>query len=440
MGAGGMVAPSTANNWPMMGYDQNNNYFNPKETKLSVANAAMLKEKWRFDVAGYPPGTPVIAEGKVFAMSSGGIYGINLADGKQIWARTDIAGTASVAYENGFIYVHNYTGPDLYKLKAADGTTVWGPVKTNDNTLCDGMSSPIIANGIVVVGHSCGQVEIGGGDVTTARGGVEAFDMMTGMKKWVYWTVPATGENGAMVWSTVSIDAEAGVVYAATGNNYSVQGENSDAIHAIDLMTGMKKWKQQVHSNDTWSLLVAPTGPDTDFGANPILATIGGKKVVANGDKGSFFFQFDAATGAVTWMRDKLSTARNQANGGILMNGAWDGKYFYAVANQPPGMAVLHVMDPAKGGADVWPAKTLPKLTWGAPSLANGVLIVPSDDELLIMDAATGNQLTKFSTGGTIAAGAAAIVDGNVVVKSGLEYILDATVKKNNQIICYSLP
>jgi polyvinyl alcohol dehydrogenase (cytochrome) len=441
-GASGTGAPpaDAGNIWPMMGYDANNNYFNPKETKLSVANAGMLKEKWRFPVAGYPPGTPIIAEGKVFVMATGGSYAIDLATGMKVWERLDLQGTASAAYDNGFVYFHTFAGPNLWKVKASDGMTVWGPVLSQANTACDGMSSPIVAGGIVVVGHSCGTIEIGSGDVTTARGGAEAFDTETGMKKWAYFTVPETGENGAMVWSSVSIDPIAKVVYAATGNNYSVQGENSDAIHAIDMMTGMRKWKKQVHNDDTWSLLLAPTGPDTDFGANPILAEVGGKKVIGCGDKGSFFHMFDRETGEVIWSRASLSTSRNQANGGVLMNGAFDGKYFYAVSNQPPGMAVLHAMDPMKMGADVWPAKTLPKLTWGAPSLANGVLVVPSDDDLLIMNAATGEQITKFTTGGTIAAGSAAIVDGNVVVKSGLEYALDPTVKTNNQIICYGLP
>jgi polyvinyl alcohol dehydrogenase (cytochrome) len=426
----------------MMGYDASNNYFNPKETKLSVATAPMLKEKWRFMVAGYPPGTPIIAEGKVFVMATAGSYAIDLATGMKVWERLDLAGTASLAYENGFIYAHNYKGPNLYKIKASDGKDVWGPVLTNPNTMCDGMSSPIVAGGMVVVGHSCGELEIGSGDVATARGGAEAFDTETGMRKWQYWTVPETGENGAMVWSSVSIDPVGKVVYAATGNNYSVQGENSDSIHAIDMLTGMRKWKKQVHNDDTWSLLLATTGPDTDFGANPILADVGGKKVIGNGDKGAFFHMFDRETGEVLWSRPGLSSSRNQANGGVLMNGAFDGKFFYAVSNQPngPGKAMLHAMDPNKMGADVWPAKQLPKLTWGAPSLANGVLIVPSDDDLLILNAATGDQLAMFNTGGTIAAGAAAIVDGNVVVGSGLEYALDPTAKTNNLIICYGLP
>jgi hypothetical protein len=205
-------------------------------------------------------------------------------------------------------------------------------------------------------------------------------------------------------------------------------------------MTGMRKWKTQVHDNDTWSLLVATTGPDTDFGANPILAEIGGKKVVADGDKNSDFHVFDRETGQILWQKLKLSSSRNQANGGILMNGAWDGKYFYVVSNQPPGAALLHALDPAKMGEDAWPAKTFQDLTWGAPSLANGVLFVPNGDKLYVMNAMTGEQITMFATGGTIAAGSAAIVDGHVCVGSGLSYALDASIKNNDEIICYATP
>ena len=60
------------------------------------------------------------------------------------------------------------------------------------------------------------------------------------------------------------------------------------------------------------------------------------------------------------------------------------------------------------------------------------------DDELLILNAETGDMIKSFATGGTIAAGAAAIVDGKIVVKSGLEYPLGA-VTTNNQIHCYGL-
>jgi outer membrane protein assembly factor BamB len=424
--------------WPMMGYDAKNNYQNTAEKILTLATAPMLKEKWRAKVAGFPPGTPVVAGGRVFVQAPGGTYAISLLDGKILWQRDDLAGTSSMAYADGFVYVH--TNPaDLYRLNPVDGKTVWGPVRTWATKDCDGESSPIVANGMVFVGHSCGPVEIGSADFTGALGGVEAFDVNTGKPLWTYLTVPKTGENGAMVWSTVTVDVDNKTLFAGTGNNYSVQGENSDSIHAVDLMTGTRLWKKQVHNNDTWSLFGAPTGPDTDFGGNPILADIDGMQVVADGTKGSSFHVMDRKTGNMVWERSDLSTSHSPSNGGVLMNGAYDGKNFYVVSNQPPGAAVLHAMD-KKTGKDVWPALNLPKLTWGAPSLANDVLIVPSDDEILVMNALTGMMIAKFATGGTIAAGAPAIVDGNVVVGSGLMYDLDASAKPNNEIVCYAVP
>jgi len=422
----------------MMGFDAKNNYHNVNEKILTLATAPMLKEKWRAKITGFPPGTPVVAEGRVFVTATGGTFAVSLKDGKMLWSRTDLGGTASVGYADGAVYVH--TGPaDLYKLNPADGKNVWGPVKTFATPNCDGESSPIIANGAVFVGHSCGPIEIGSLDFSGAQGGVEAFDVANGNRLWTYLTVPKTGENGAMVWSTVTVDVENKTLFAATGNNYSVQGENSDAIHAVDLMAGTKLWKTQVANNDTWSLLAAPTGPDTDFGANPILTTIDTQQVVAAGTKGSTFHVMDRKTGTIVWERKDLSTSHNQANGGVLMNGATDNKNFYVVSNQPPGMAVLHAMD-VKTGKDVWPPKTLPKLTWGAPSVANDVLVVPSDDEILVFNAMTGEQIVKFATGGTIAAGAPAIVDGHILVGSGLEYALDPTTKPNNEIVCYAVP
>jgi polyvinyl alcohol dehydrogenase (cytochrome) len=422
--------------WPMMGHDPNNTYFNSAETSLTVENAPTLIEKWRFTVAGYPPGSPAVADGKVFVMATGGTYALDLATGAMLWARNDVAGTASAAYDAGFVYVHTRAA-DLLKLNASDGATVWGPVRTYELSGCDGTSSPIVAGGAVVVGHSCGGREVGVG-YEVARGGVEAFDVETGARTWSYYTVPETGENGAMVWSSVAIDPEGSTVFATTGNNYSVGGPNSDAFHAIDLMNGEARWKLQVRANDVWSSRGVRTGQDTDFGANPILVELGGQKLVAAGDKGSAFWALDRETGAIVWERQALTASHTPANGGVLMNGAFDGDDFYVVSNDPTAaMAVLYRLD-GETGADVW-SKAFPKINWGAPSLANGVLAVPFGDDLYVLDAETGETLTMFATGGTIAAGAAAIAQGRLIVQSGLTYPF-GSVTLNNQVICYGLP
>jgi outer membrane protein assembly factor BamB len=436
-GAGGAAPVNRANAWTMMGGDERNWYFNAAESTISAANAGTLTEKWRFMVAGYPAGSPVIAEGKVFVTATGGVYALDLMSGAKLWERTDITGTASPAYEAGFVYVHQQVGANLFKLDAADGQTVWGPKQSNATARCDGTSSPILGGGKVIVGFSCGVLEVTGGG--GARGGFSAHDMESGDQLYQYFTVPETGEDGAMVWSSVGIDVEGGRVFAATGNNYSVAGANSDAIHAVDLMTGAGLWKHQVRENDLWP---GGAGQDTDFGANPIVAEVSGTKVVANGDKGSAFWALNRETGDEIWSRQNLSASHTANNGGILMNGAFDGRYFYAVSNDPSGRkAVLHKMDPSMNGTSVWMKEFAGKVTWGAPSLANGVIYVPINDDLHVLDAESGDSLTMFATGGSMAAGAAAIAEGRVVVKSGLNYVFGlGDAINNNQVICYGLP
>jgi polyvinyl alcohol dehydrogenase (cytochrome) len=429
--------------WPQMGYDERNGYFSPTEKILTVANAPTLEMKWRFAIpaAGFPPGTPIVADEKVYVMATGGTYAINLKDGTQAWAREDLKGTATMAYEDGFVFAHVYSPPSLYKLNAKTGKTVWGPVATYDLKGADGTSSPIIGGDNVYIGHST-LLEVGMSmEIEVARGGVAAVNKMTGVLEWQYFTVSGTDENGAMVWSSVGVDVAGGTVYAGSGNNYTLGGLHSDAIHAIDIGTGLRQWATQVRADDIWSIQML-NGPDADFGANPIIADIAGRKVVADGDKGGSFWVMDRETGAILWKRENLGSSRSLNNGGVLMNGAFDGKYFYVVSNQPdgPGAAMLHALDPARMGADAWPPINLPKLTWGAPSVANGVLVVPNDDDVHVFEAATGRELTRFNVGGTIAGGSAAIVDGKIVVQSGMNYMFAQGAKNNNSISCYGLP
>jgi outer membrane protein assembly factor BamB len=437
-GTGGTTTPPvSADSWTMMGGDARNTYHNAAEKKLTVENAPMIEELWTKTVAGYPPGSPLVVDGKVFVMATGGTYAFDLATGNELWNNLEIKGTASLAYDGEFLYAHANAPVKaaLYKLNPADGKQVWGPTVTYTHANADATSSPIVGGGKVIVGHST-TAEIGG-DAATGRGGVFAAHTDSGMEAWHYWTTggPDSMENGAMVWSTVSIHE--GVVYASTGNNYTVGGPNSDAIHALDLATGVKKWVKQVRMGDIW-ILFAPISEDTDFGANPIIADFGGKKLVAAGDKASAFWTLDRDTGNILWSRTDLSPSNFAANGGVLNNGAFDGTAFYVISNDPTGgKSMLHKLNP-DDGKDMWPMITYPKMTWGAPSVANGLLVVPVDNELVIINAATGTEIKRFDTGGSIAAGAPAIVDGRIVVKSGLEYPL-GTPMPNNEIKAYGL-
>ena len=180
-------------------------------------------------------------------------------------------------------------------------------------------------------------------------------------------------------------------------------------------------------------------GQDTDFGANPIVAEFGGRKMVAGGDKGSVFWALNPMTGEILWKREGLSMMHNPATGGILNNGAFDGTRFYVVANETPMGSHLHALDPMTG-ADAWPAITSTETAWGMPTVANGVLFVPINATLHVLNASNGQMLKTFDTGGTIAAGGAAVAKGHVVVGSGLQYIFAFSALNNNEVQCYALP
>jgi outer membrane protein assembly factor BamB len=437
-GAGGTGA-NDGKTWSHLGYDQTNTYFNPGEKTISVETAPMLVKKWEFDTGGVPHGGVSIAEGKVFVTTLMGTYGLDVHAGTMVWVNAAVSSESTAAYDGGFVYVHSTTGY-IHKLKASDGTEVW---KTAERSYeldgCDGTSSAVVGGGKVLVGHSCGPNEVGA--LTAAamsKGGVEAFDTETGERAWSYTTVEGE-EDGAMVWSTVSIDLEAGMVFAATGNNYTVAGPNSDSIHAIDLEDGTRMWKAQVRAGDAWTLSGGGS-EDTDFGANPILATIGGRKVVAAGDKASAFWVLDRMDGTEIWKKEDLSSSHLPQNGGVLNNGAFDGERFFVASNQPPSASVFHGLNAADGMA-AWPAKNFPKIIWGMPTIANGVLAVPVNNELHLFNAATGDSLNMFTLDGTVAAGAPAIADGMIVVKSGMQYLFafaDAIVA--NKVYGFGMP
>jgi outer membrane protein assembly factor BamB len=148
----------------------------------------------------------------------------------------------------------------------------------------------------------------------------------------------------------------------------------------------------------------------------------------------------DRMMGTKIWDKQMLSSAHTANNGGVLNNGATDGQRFFVVSNQPPGACVLHALNVADG-MPAWPAKNYPKVTWGMPSVANGVLFVPINDTLKVLNAATGEELNSFETGGSMAAGAPAIAQGMVVVKSGMQYVFGgADAILNTEVKAYGLP
>ena len=430
---GGPSAPGV-NRWTSLGQNLSSTYNNSAERTITSANVASLRELWRLETRGTVTSAPAIVDGTAYVVASGGVYAFNARTGQILWETGTINGTSSPAFSEGTVYVNDARGV-LHALNAANGSERWS-VAVDTHPYAAGYSSPVVSGRFLVVGSSSNE-EYAVREDATFQGSVVAFDRNTGQELWRYRTAPPPF-NGVAVWSTVSIDESARLVFATTGNTYTGQDSapDSDAILAIELETGRLRWSRQVTTGDIFTIL-NPKGPDHDFGTNPILfeATIGGtrRRLVGAGQKSGRFIVLDRENGTPLWAR-QVGTGHEQS-GGILNNGAFDGDRIIVACNRtgssgpgsepsdntnfPGATAILMAIDPASGGV-LW-ERQLPAFVWGPITVANGVGFVPVNRSLQAFRTDTGQKLFTFPTDGTIAS-APVVAEGRVHFGSGLAY------------------
>jgi polyvinyl alcohol dehydrogenase (cytochrome) len=401
-------------------------------------------------VAGSVTGVPAVIDGRVYALASGGMYALDAATGTQVWVNRDVKGTSSPTWDGGALYV-NDSKSILHRLDAATGAETWRAV-IDANPAAAGFSSPVVADGLVIVG-SASIEEVSAKDNATFRGSMVAFDAATGAEAWRHYTAEPP-YNGVSIWSSPSVDLERGIVYGTTGNNYTGDpGPTSDSIFALDLKTGALKWNKQLSQGDVFTI-PTPRSPDSDFGTNPILfpAIIDGEKrfLVGAGQKSGMFWALDALTGDVVWSR-KVSGG-SALIGGVFNNGAFDGERIIVAGNNGTSTgagsepsngnsklgavttSVLMAMDPADGHV-IW-ERQLPAWVWAPITVGGMVGFVSPDRQVQAFDLRTGEKLNTFDTDGTIASGAS-IVDGRIYFGSGVAYI---GTKADNKLHALATP
>jgi quinoprotein glucose dehydrogenase len=150
-------------------------------------------------------------------------------------------------------------------------------------------------------------------------GTIQAFDIRTGKRVWVFFTIPqsakdegaATWGNGswkqaghANVWAPMTLDEKRGLLYLPTttpsGDYWGGwrPGDNlfAESIVCLEAATGKRKWHFQAVHHGLW---------DYDFGSPPNLVTIrvNGKEIdaVAQVSKQAFTYVLDRVTGAPVW-------------------------------------------------------------------------------------------------------------------------------------------
>jgi polyvinyl alcohol dehydrogenase (cytochrome) len=401
---------------------------------------------------------------------------------------------------------------NVYAVDATRGTLRWrervkwfpasivsGPITYHDGRVFVPMSSfEVAAAGLPA--HEC----------CRSHGGIQALDAVTGRAIWRHDTTPPAaktfvnrdgvqmwGPSGAVVWNSPTIDARRGLLYFGTGQNSSSPATaTSDAIIALDMATGERRWMFQALADDAWNAACLSggascpqeNGPDFDFGAAVILLERKQGDLLLAGQKSGEVLALDPdRNGAVVWRR---RIGSGSSNGGVHHGLATDGERVYVPIADPerkipgyvpkPGVYALAVdngelvwaqpvqrgctIDPAdaplvglaemargKSQRSPWPECSYYYGQSAAAVVANGVVYAGAlDGRLRIFDAGNGELLRVIDTkqpyrasngvdghGGAIDVGGAIVAGDQLFVLSG--YGMFGQMP-GNMLLVYGLP
>ncbi|MCY4655873.1 MAG: PQQ-binding-like beta-propeller repeat protein, partial [Gammaproteobacteria bacterium] len=180
----------------------------------------------------------------------------------------------------------------------------------------DQTSPPVVFEDLVIVGSRVpDQVQ----RKFDPPGSVQAFDVRTGKRRWIFFTIPQSADavgadtwedeswrhaGHANVWGLMSVDEARGLLYVPTSTPSSDywgghrKGANlfADSLVCLDARTGERRWHFQAVHHGLW---------DYDFGSPPNLVTITveGREIdaVAQISKQGFTYVFDRVSGEPVW-------------------------------------------------------------------------------------------------------------------------------------------
>jgi len=417
----------TAGDWPSYLHDGQSTAASGDETTLSPSNASHLSAHWAFKTGGKIASSPTVVNGVVYVGSWDGYeYALNATTGALAW-RTYLgitsapncnptsAGVTSVAaVQHGVVYVG---GGDAYwyALDASTGAVLW-KVYTGDNSASGGhynWASPLLSNGYAYIGIASF------GDCPLVQGQLLQVSLSTHQVVNTYNFVP-TGQTGAGIWTSPTIDAASNTVYVTTGTQAGSQ-PLAQAVVALDAATLALK--------GSWQIPAAQAIGDSDWGTTPIVfddAT--GTHLVAAANKNGYLYAYDRAdvTAGPLWQQ-KLGNGGScpQCGDGMASSGAFaNGRLYYAsgstTINNSAYPGSVRALNPATG-AYLWehgsPAVIVPAI-----ADANGLIVDGAGSTLEVLNASTGAALYSYTTGGTLW-GAPSVANGQIFEGSTDGYV-----------------
>jgi quinoprotein glucose dehydrogenase len=360
MGSPPLLAEINNGEWPYYGGDIGSSKYSPLR-QIDRGNVQSLQIAWTWESPddaligkqtrerpGYFKPTPIMVAGVLYTSTGfSQVAAIDAATGRTLWIYDPQAYNAGrrpansgwqhrgVSYWEGKVHGKRQrriliaTGiGELHALNADDGKRIEafgsngrvdlqaGLIRNDDERRFIGFNSPqLVVGDMIIIGCTVYDRP------TTSQmpaGHVQAFDVRSGERKWIFHTVPQAGETGVETWhdeawkysgntnawTMFSADPQLGLVYIPTGtptNDYfggARPGDNlyAESLLAIEAATGKLRWHFQGVHHGLW---------DYDFPAAPTLVNIkvDGKRIaaVAQVSKQGFTYVFDRATGKPVW-------------------------------------------------------------------------------------------------------------------------------------------
>ncbi len=323
-------ADATPEDWLSYGKNYNEDRYSPLD-QITKSNIDSLGLAWSINL-GTKRGieaTPIVVDGIMYATGPWSVvYAIDARKGELIWtydpkvpksygekACCDVV-NRGVAIYKGLVYVGTLDGR-LVAINAATGEKTWEVLTVDQGKAFTITGAPRVVDGKVIIGN--------GGAEYGVRGYITAYDALSGLQEWRFYTVPGnpadgfeseameeaartwTGEwwkfgGGGTVWDAMAYDPELNLLYIGVGNgspwNRDIRspegGDNLflSSIVALNPADGTKKWHYQTTPGETWDYTATQhiILADLEINGAP-------RKVLIQAPKNGFFYVIDRTNG-----------------------------------------------------------------------------------------------------------------------------------------------
>ena len=356
--------------WRSYAADLASTFYSPAD-QINASNFNDLEVAWRFSTRNLGPtpeanlqSTPLMVGGVLFstAGSRRAVVALDATTGELLWihrldegergvaAPRRLSGRGLTYWDDGGAGQIFYVTPG-YRLVALDAGTGQRVTSFGTDGIVDlklefdqdidlitgevGLhAAPVVAGNTIIIGaaHRPGTAPASKENV---KGHVRGYNTRTGVRRWIFHTIPHSDEFGndswlndswqytgnTGVWGQISIDEKLNMAYlpveTPTGDYYGGHriGDNlfANSLVAVDLDTGERVWHFQVSHHDVW---------DWDLPCAPILTdiTVDGRaiKAVALPTKQAWVFVLDRETGEPVWPIEERPVAPSEVPGELL--------------------------------------------------------------------------------------------------------------------------